>query len=123
MAMDDALYHPNSVDERCFFNATASDVRGNHQRLETQRPKCEQQLTASGQFDTASRERVWLWDFRQGISANAIASREGLSVRRVRFGVARASSRENAGVQRKLGDRVPWLVPLFPIGPYTPRSL
>ncbi len=35
----------------------------------------------------AAQEYVWWWDFRHGVSAEAIAKRDGVSERRVRFGV------------------------------------
>jgi hypothetical protein len=69
----------------------------------------------------AAKEYVWLWDLRHGISVRAIASREGLPIRRVRFGLARAQAQEQ-GCGSESTVRPPRLVPLFPIGPYSPLS-
>ena len=95
---------------------------------------------------TSLRELIWLDDICRGSSIKEIAIREGLSCRRIQRGVSRArekggrlSSREsdsNCKVQRqnrhvtanefKLvrenSHRTPRLVPLFPIGAFTPRS-
>jgi hypothetical protein len=70
---------------------------------------------------TAAKEYTWLWDLRHGISIKAIASREGLSIRRVRFGLARAETQERVCCS-VAAVKPPRLVPLFPIGPYTPFS-
>ncbi len=86
-------------------------------------PRADVRSRASRQFtlSTAAREYVWWWDFRHGTSAEAIAKREGVNLRRIRFGVAHAQAQ-----QRKcpLDNRAqpPRLVPLFPIGPYTPLA-
>jgi hypothetical protein len=97
-----------------------------------------------------AREYIWLDDVRRGMSSQAIASREGLSRRRIQIGVARARARQKSshfmdsrkrdtlqnrdgGAQTTVGsasradDRgesryPPRLVPLFPIGPFTPQS-
>ena len=69
----------------------------------------------------AAKEYIWLWDHRHGISAKAIAIREGVSIFRVRFGLARAEAHER-GCCIDNAVRPPRLVPLFPIGPYTPLS-
>ncbi len=95
---------------------------------------------------TSLRELIWLDDICRGSSIKEIAIREGLSCRRIQRGVSRArekegglSSREsdsNSEVRRqdrhitanefKLvrenSHRALRLVPLFPIGAFTPRS-
>jgi hypothetical protein len=68
-----------------------------------------------------AKEYVWLWECRRGVGTNAIARREGVSVRRVRFGVARALSQENSDLAAN-SLLLPSLIPLFPVGPYTPHS-
>jgi hypothetical protein len=97
-----------------------------------------------------AREYMWLdWE-REGISPRAIARRERLSVRRIQLGLARARRRENTsrsmesrkreylhkrdGAETKISrspsvpdqhqgrKQPPRLVPLFPIGPFTPAS-
>jgi hypothetical protein len=74
----------------------------------------------------AAREYVWLWDYRHGVSPEEIAIHEGLSVHRVRLGLDRARAQDN-GESRVLrasasGIRSPRLIPMFPLGPYTPQS-
>ncbi len=79
----------------------------------------------------AAREYIWLYDFNHGISVNEIAAREGLTVGRVRFGVARARGLDKKSSQNFLNMPISWngdvahsprLIPLFPIGAYTPQS-
>jgi hypothetical protein len=72
-------------------------------------------------LEIAAREYVWLWDRRHGSSLAAIASREDVSISRVRFGLARARAQERHTVTTR-ALRLPRLVPLFPIGAYTPQS-
>ncbi len=72
-------------------------------------------------LEIAAKEYVWLWDRRHGISIEAIAAREDLSTGRVRFGVARARAQERSTATAS-AVRPPRLVPLFPIGAYTPQS-
>ncbi len=81
------------------------------------RPRMSREIT----LEIAAREYVWLWDRRHGISVEAIAAREGKSIARVRFGVARARAQEKSTGTASL-VRPPRLVPLFPIGAYTPQS-
>ncbi len=69
-----------------------------------------------------AREYIWLWDVRHGVSANEIALREGLNVQRVRIGIARAKTLEKNGTNDNEAVRPPRLIPLFPIGAYTPQS-
>ena len=68
------------------------------------------------------RESVWLWDSRHGVNVNEIAAREGVSIRRVQFGLARAQCQESRRFLRDV-RRPPRLVPLFPVGPYSPQSV
>lgn len=91
-------------------------------------PRSDRTLTLA----TAAAEYVWMYDHRHGLSYREIAIREGVSVGRVRFGVKRARAQETpassgAGIGHLSADaetqRPPRLVPLFPIGPYTPQSL
>jgi hypothetical protein len=81
----------------------------------------------------AAREYVWLWDYRHGISPEEIATRDGQSVRRVRLGLARARAQEKGDVQdgqsgaggASASDSALWsprLIPMFPLGSYTPQS-
>ena len=77
---------------------------------------------------TAAREYIWMYDIEHGLSPKEIAVREGLSVRRIRFGVERARQLENRSSQNihltREGRvaRNPLLIPLFPVGAYTPQS-
>jgi hypothetical protein len=92
-------------------------------------PRFDRTLTLA----TAAREYIWLYDYEHGVSRAEIAAREGLSVSRVQFGLCRARAVKRAAEAQ--GDaalglalagsdlvRQPRLVPLFPIGPYTPES-
>jgi hypothetical protein len=76
---------------------------------------------------TAAREYVWLYDYRHGVSVGEIASRDRVSIQRVEFGVGRARAQEKEtnreGIHAFLRSTAgPHLVPLFPIGHYTPQS-
>jgi hypothetical protein len=68
-----------------------------------------------------AKEYIWLWDVRHGVSTSEIAMREGVDVQRVRIGVARAKALEN-NCPSDIAIHLPRLVPLFPIGPYTPQA-
>jgi hypothetical protein len=95
-------------------------------RVETT-PRFDRALTLA----VAAREYIWLYDYRHGIGFDEIAAREDVSVIRVRFGVERARAQErnlskdtliedlNPGTRTGAGFR---LIPLFPIGAYTPHS-
>ena len=122
MARDESALKPlSSASKRSSRNVTEAIENENGARFVSKSPTRQSKLAGMTAFEVAGREKVWLWDFRQGMSTNAIASRDGVSVRRVRFGVSRAGAYER-GVSKISKDRLPWLVPLFPIGPYTPRS-
>jgi len=93
-----------------------------------------------------ARELVWLDEIRRGYSIKQIASREGLGSRRIQHGVSRARERGNLSRTRESRissdlhernekitasagkmfqddpNRPPRLVPLFPIGAFTPGS-
>jgi hypothetical protein len=73
--------------------------------------------------ETTARENVWPWDFRRGVQTNEVAAREPLGARGVQSGAARAGARERKAIN--LGNseaRPPRLLPLFPVGSYTPHS-
>jgi hypothetical protein len=89
-------------------------------------------------------ESLWLDEVRRGHPIREIARRAGLGCRRVQLGVARARLREEASriredlfpgdarakTERPIAypgwavseDRLPELVPLFPLTPFTPQS-
>ena len=69
-----------------------------------------------------AQESVWLWASRHGVNANELATREGVSIRRVRLGLVAAHFRESGSFLRDV-RHPPRLVPLFPLGPYTPQSV
>jgi hypothetical protein len=77
---------------------------------------------------TAAKEYVWLYDHRHGMSASEIAARDRVSIQRVVFGLGRARAQEKASTRNNLSEITspkllgPRLVPLFPIGQYTPSS-
>ena len=106
------------------------------------RPRTRSEISTS----IHARELVWLDEIRRGYSIKEIARREGLGCRRIQHGVSRARERGNqsriresrfsnnlhgrngkvnasAGrVVRDDSNRPPRLIPLFPIGAFTPRS-
>ena len=77
----------------------------------------------------AAMEYVWLYDHRRGVSLRKLADRDGVSVDRVRDGVERAKALEiqcsGDEMSEKSGRRDEpefELIPLFPIGSFTPQS-
>ncbi len=106
------------------------------------RPRAKSGVSLSLQ----ARELVWLDEIRRGYSIKEIARREGLGCRRIQHGVCRARQRGNLSRTHdsRIGDhlhdrnekitasagrlsrddpnRPPRLVPLFPIGAFTPGS-
>ena len=124
-----------STDEMADLDRGYDPVYGNdahcrqgkgNRRVETL-PRTDRTLTLA----VAAKEYIWLYDRRHGMSINEIAAREGLNVNRVRYGLKRAraidkkTSRDvQSGPWNQDADIVhaPRLIPLFPIGPYTPQS-
>jgi hypothetical protein len=92
------------------------------------RPTSNLRMSRELTLKTAAREYVWLYDYRHGISLGEIASRDRVSVQRVEFGVGRARAQEKGQTRDSVTDIAgpstagPRLVPLFPIGHYTPLS-
>jgi hypothetical protein len=90
-------------------------------------PRSDRTLTLA----TTASEYIWLYDNRHGVSIKEIAAHAGVSVGRVRYGVKRAGAQERDDSQDALSEQSslrpgsvlpPRLVPLFPIGLYTPLS-
>ncbi len=103
-------------------------------------------IGASSASSTRTRELIWLDDVRRGCSIKEIAGREGLGCRRIQHGVSRARKRVSSShasgshpsgrlhvrnekftaatgkAVRRDSSHPPRLVPLFPIGEFTPRS-
>jgi hypothetical protein len=69
----------------------------------------------------AATEYFWLNETRCGVGMKGLANRAGVSVRRVRLGLASARTQARPALDRNT-LRPPRLIPLFPIGPYTPHS-
>lgn len=76
-------------------------------------------------------EYIWLYDSRHGVGIQEIAARAGVSVGRVRFGLERAQALESKPSMRELSEDLKSsgpddlgfrLIPLFPIGSFTPQS-
>jgi hypothetical protein len=80
-------------------------------------------LRVGGELSLAimAREYIWLWDVRHGVSTNEIATREGVTTRRVQQGLARAKAQERSSPSEST-VHPPRLIPLFPIGAFTPQS-
>ena len=77
----------------------------------------------------AAMEYVWLYDHRRGISLRTLAERDGVSIERVQFGLDRAkaleircSGEEEPGNSGRRDEPEFALIPLFPIGSFTPQS-
>jgi hypothetical protein len=79
----------------------------------------------------AAREYIWLWDRRHGMRVEEIASRSRCSVNRVREGLQRARALEKGDVEFGQGGAGAFsagaqqslrLIPMFPLGSYTPQS-
>jgi hypothetical protein len=79
------------------------------------------QASGTMSLEILAKEYIWLWDVRHGISTNEIAVREGVTARRVQYGLLRARSLEKSSPDDSAIDP-PRLIPLFPIGSYTPHS-
>jgi hypothetical protein len=79
------------------------------------------QLSRTLSLRVMAREYVWLWDYRHGLNAQAIAIRDGVKVQRVEFGIARAQAQDKPN-DTSTAIRPPRLEPFFPIGSYTPHS-
>lgn len=83
-------------------------------------------------LEVAAREWMWLYDYRHGMSLAEIAGYEGLSIERVWFGVERSAAYESKHSKDDLIESLKSarvddlgfrLIPLFPIGAFTPQSL
>ena len=85
------------------------------------RLKARGKSTRAMSLKILAKEYIWLWDVRHGVSISEIAIREGVSVPRVRFGVARARAQERV-CPTEAATRPPRLIPLFPLGAFTPQS-
>jgi hypothetical protein len=105
--------------QRGFQGSPGGRVDGGTCRGPQLKPRVSREMT----LEIAAKEYVWLWDRRHGSSIEAIAAREGVSSARVRFGVARARAQQKGSATTTTAAvRPPRLVPLFPIGAYTPQS-
>jgi len=78
-------------------------------------------MDRSEEVPVSLKELGWLDKVSRGYTTAQIARSEHLSVRRIQHGVARARTSESK-VQARKPIRPPRLVPLFPIGPFTPSS-
>ena len=113
-------HDPACGNDSCFRHRKAD------RRVETA-PGYDRTLTLA----VAAREYIWLYDRRHGVGIDEIAAREGLSAGRVKYGLKRARAMDKkpsqdaeTGLSSLDVDiaHVPRLIPLFPIGSYTPQS-
>ena len=124
------------------WSESAGTDKGQAGDMKRPRPRTRSEISSS----IHARELVWLYEIRRGYSIKEIARREGLGCRRIQHGVSRARERGNQShiresrfsndlhgrngkitastgrVVRDDPNRPPRLVPLFPIGAFTPRS-
>jgi hypothetical protein len=116
-----------SIGSRRSQHLASGGLRG-ASRKPTERSLSNLRMSRELTLKTAAREYVWLYDYRHGVSLGEIASRDRISVQRIAFGVGRARAQEKGSTCDGVIDitsRVatgPRLVPLFPIGHYTPHS-
>jgi hypothetical protein len=103
--------------------------RGRTKKSRWKRSAAQWRTSRAMTLAVAAKEYIWLWDKRHGISANEIATRAGLSIRRVREGIKNAEEQEKRhglsttwGSPSDAGGRSPQLIPIFPLGSYTPQS-
>ncbi len=106
-------------DPRAVRSAVAGQIAGD--------PGAEQAWT----LKAAARDYIWLYDLRHGVAVREIAVRSGVTIRQVREGIERARALEtdrskdhpteelSPGRAGDLGFR---LIPLFPIGAFTPQT-
>jgi hypothetical protein len=115
--------------QRCFA-AYGIEVAG-RQAKPQRRMEAELRSDRTLTLAVAAREYIWLYDRQHGAGISEIAAREGLPVDRVKYGLMRAraldkkTSRDSrTGPSGLVADiaHAPRLIPLFPIGPYTPQS-
>src|ERR1035438_6097804 len=59
------------------------DERGRNNTLRTPQMVLRKRLRRRMNVEISVRESVWLWDSRHGVNVNEIATREGVSIRRV----------------------------------------
>ena len=82
------------------------------------------QLSRTMSLRVMAREYVWLWDYRHGLNAQAIAIRDGVKVQRVEFGIARARAQDKPG-DSSTALRPPRLIPFSRLDrtrPYPPAA-
>jgi hypothetical protein len=102
-------------------NKDITDERGRDNTSVPPQMELRKRLSRRMNSETSVRESFWLWDSRHGVNANEIATCQGVSIGRVQFGLARARRQESRWFLRDV-RRPPRLVPLFPVGPYSPQS-
>jgi len=99
--------------------------QGGQSRVASKRPRrrpgAKTRVSRALTLEVAARESLWLRQISHGWSREAIAKHYKVSLRRVRFGLARARAQQSFSPPRKV-EHPPRLIPLFPIGPYTPQS-
>jgi hypothetical protein len=116
----------------------AGDYPGDENNSRRQRGQANRRVETGSRFDRpmslaiAARDYIWMYDIDHGLCcAKEIAVREGLSVGRIRAGAARARelSKRFSQVSPNMnifGNNMAVhghsLIPLFPVGAYTPQS-
>ena len=73
-------------------------------------------------IEISDRGYVWLWESHHGVIPKEITACEGISNQRIQVSYAHRRSEELIDLCNS-ARRPPRLVPLFPMGNYTPRSL
>ena len=99
---------------------------GRAKRAARTEPGTDQDLSLA----VASRDYIWLYDSRGGLSYQKIAVRDRVSVRQVRDGIkpaaleAKVTKDDPVSTSSRAARAMSgfWLIPLFPIGSFTPES-
>lgn len=73
-------------------------------------------------MDTSNKHYAWLWDSHLGVNPQEITIRERISTHMATSNLAQRRSEQLIDSCNSV-RRLPRLVPLFPVGNYTPRSL
>jgi hypothetical protein len=121
----DEDYMWSEFDDDC----AAAEEREQHRQGQGDSENCRRKrarrraLRVGGELSLAimAKEYIWLWDVRHGVSTNEIAMRERVTTRRIQQGLARAKAQERSSPSDST-VHPPRLIPLFPIGSYTPQS-
>ncbi len=120
-AEDDNCFGSIETSERSAITTERYGLKPNDNSIEKPE-RYSENLLQTITLEATAKEYLWLWDLRHGLSAKAVASRSGVNVRHIHIAAARAARQEyRSRAARDLHP--PRLIPLFPIGGYSPHSV